>query len=111
MKYWLCIFKGEDTNSQEQYEEYYPIIGSLFVSKKNEKPPMDHNDDQWVEISQEEYEKAMNDENYIIKYDGVHCIGKCTECQRYISKKHICEEDDHIVKDQGVFKNCCIFKD
>jgi len=110
MKYWLCIYRGEKINCQEQYKEVYPVIGSLFLAKYDENPPTIHNDDKWVEISKEEYEKAMNDNNHVIKYDGYHCIGKCTECKEYIEKKHICNETDKFIKNPGVFKNCCVYK-
>ena len=110
MKYWLCIYRGGEIDTQEQYEEYYPVLGSLFVSKKNEKPPTIHKDDKWIEISQEDYENAMNDEDYIIKYDGVHCIGKCTECREWINNKKICNETDKVISNPKKFKNCCIFQ-
>ena len=108
MKYWLCIFKGEK-DSQDKSEEVYPVVGSLFVSKNNELPPIIHSEDKWVEISQEDYENAMNDEDYVIKYDGVHCIGKCTECKEYIKNKKICNETDEVIKYPNKYKSCCIF--
>jgi hypothetical protein len=111
MKYWLCIHRGHTSNTQDNYEEVYPQVGSLFVSKKNEKPPKIHEEDKWTEISQEDYENAMNKEDYIIKYDGQHCVGKCTECKEYIKKKKLCNEDDHIVTNPNSFKSCCIFND
>ena len=111
MKYWLCIYRGEEIDTQEQYEELYPVIGSLFVAKKNEEPPTIHKDDKWVEISQEEYENAMNNEDYIIKYDGIHCIGKCSECLNWKNKGHLCIEKNEKINNPGVYKNCCIFKD
>lgn len=111
MKYWLCTYLGESIDSQEQYEEVYPCLGALFVGKNNEEPPCTHIDDKWVEISKEEYEKAMDDPNHIIKYDGFHCIGKCTECKNWIKNKHICNETDKVITNPGVFKNCCVFDD
>ena len=111
MKYWLCIYRGEEIDTQEQYEELYPVVGSLFVAKKNEEPPTIHKDDKWVEISREEYENALNNEDYIIKYDGVHCIGKCTECLNWKNKEHLCIEKNQKISNSGTYKNCCIFKD
>lgn len=105
MKYWLCI------NSEDSHEEVYPVIGSLFLSKKNENPPMINENYKWVEISKEEYEKAMENSDHIIKYDGYHCIGKCTECKEYINRKKICNETDEVIKNPNKFKNCCVFKD
>ena len=110
MKYWLCYeFHKEKSKGKRSQEIAYPFLGALFVGKEDQEPPKVHDDDKWIEISQKQYENCMEDPTFVIRYDGLHCIGNCLECKRYIAKKKICEEDDHKVKNPKEYKNCCVY--
>ena len=123
MKYWLCTKRGYSSICEESYEEYYPVVGTLVETEDNELPESTHSDDEWVKISKDDYKKAIKDENYIFKYDGVHCIGKCTECKNFKEDIYIrasdgniyegidCLSKGRVIKSSNTFDNCCELKE
>lgn len=68
---------------------YYSQIGNLQITADSEELYNFAPNEVWHEITEDEYKKTSNNDNFVLNYDDIHCIGKCTECQRYIGRKFI----------------------
>ena len=116
MKYYLCVIREGKNFIDESSNEVYPTIGSIYVSKNDEYPECAEENDKWIEISKEQYDKFCEDANYPIKYDGIHCVGTCYECKKCFEIKNIkrkphvkCEVYQDFEKiDPETYKSCCI---
>lgn len=116
MKYYLCIVKDGKNYVDESSNVVYPVVGSIYVSKNDEFPECAEENDEWVEIPQEEYDKYCENYNHIIKYDGTHCIGTCQKCRKCIDRLFLqdkefimCEDNDKLKQlDSTIERSCCI---
>ena len=117
--YWICLSIGDYLNSYEDNGYYYSQIGNLQVTDDSEELYNFAPDEIWCEITEDEYKKASNNNNFVLNYDDIHCIGKCTECQRYIGRKFIggkyirCDQvkplyPDPYFKNENAFHACCV---
>lgn len=117
--YWICLSIGDYLNSYDDNGYYYSQIGNLQVTDDSEELYNFAPNEVWHEITEDEYKKASNNNNFVLNYDDIHCIGKCTECQKYIGRKFIggkyirCDQvkplyPDLYFKNENAFHTCCI---
>lgn len=118
MKYFLCIIRDGKNYFDDNSKTEFPNVGSIYAAKDDLIPECADENDKWVEITQEDYDKFCENYNSIIKYDGIHCIGTCSECTKCVNKiiKHkkkfvVCENKDNLIEvDPEWYKSCCIIK-
>lgn len=86
----MFILQVDDyVNSYDDNGYYYSQIGNLQITPDSEELYNFAPNEVWHEITEDEYKKISNNDNFVLNYDDIHCIGKCTEYQRYIGRKFI----------------------
>ena len=117
--YWICLSIGDYLNSYDDNGYYYSQIGNLQITDDSEELFNFAPNEVWHEITEDEYKKASENDNFVLNYDDIHCIGKCIECQRYIGRRFIggkyirCDQieplyPDPYFKKENAFHACCI---
>ena len=118
MKYFYCIKRNGKNYREETSNEVYPVVGAVYVAEDDQFPECALPDDEWIEISKEQYEEALEYNDYPFVYDGVHCVGCCKECAKCIdtltfrNKTYVaCENETELVnRDPYIYRSCCIIK-
>ena len=117
--YYICVCIGDYLDCYEDNAYYYSQIGNLQEVNAGEELKTLAPNEIWKRITEDEYNKALANDNYVINYDNIHCIGKCTECQRYLGRRLItgeyirCDQTtplypDPNFKNENAYHACCI---
>lgn len=121
-QYWICVCIGHFWEAEDENANNFLHLGALQKTKFGEKPKKFTKQEVWKEISEYDYEEALRNDNHVINYDGVHCIGQCNECIKYIGRflptgRYIrCDQEkplysDMTFEDETCFHACCIIKE
>ena len=137
-RYWICVNSGDwsrlfDKRDSIARKDYMAIgLGRVVTTVRNQEPVV-YADEIWHEISEEDYRRVKKDKDFVLKYDGIHCIASCEKCKFYkgISylpalgnpKKRIgfwgcsCPVEERPYYNDNMFggpntcKSCCVLKD
>lgn len=137
-RYWICVASGDwqqlyDKRDVIAKKEYHAIgLGKTITTVRGQEPTV-YADEVWHEISEEDYRKVKKEKGYIIKYDGIHCVGTCEMCKYYMGIKYMpalgnpkkrtglwgcsCPAEERPYFKENMFggpqsdKSCCVLKD
>lgn len=74
--YQICLSIGDYLNSYDDNGYYYSQIGNLQITADSEELYNFAPNEVWHEITEDEYKKTSNNDNFVLNYDDIHCIGK-----------------------------------
>ncbi len=137
-RYWICVNSGDwsrlfDKRDSIARKDYMAIgLGRVVTTVRNQEPVV-YADEIWHEISEEDYRRVKKDKDFVLKYDGIHCIASCEKCKFYKGvsylpalgnpKKRIgfwgcsCPVEERPYYNDNMFggpntcKSCCVLKD
>ena len=92
-RYWMCVYTGRIYDLQIgkdiSKKDWQAVgLGRVVTTVRNQEPQI-FAGEVWYEISEEAYRSVKKDREYIVKYDGVHCIGTCDMCKFYKGTKYL----------------------
>ena len=84
--YWICVDPGSllDLKNPSMLKRAMQEveIGAVMMTTKNREPKI-YSTEVWKEITEELYEERLAHPDDVFCYDGIHCIGDCTDCRHF----------------------------